>query len=119
MPFEVAVESLEYRSLPSKEMSNSTQAVPLERRDFGLAVLGEEIVESLGQQVLDRGLALGRQQPELLFHGRREVAGDIGFPDPAGPACLQLALEVPRPRCHSEPRYGRLATSPAANRSHA
>ena len=57
----------------------------LEWCDLRLAVLGKEIIQRLGEQILNSCLVLGREKPQLLFDLRRKVASDVAFPFPARP----------------------------------
>src|SRR3954453_6511625 len=51
----------------------------LHRRDLRLAVLGKQVIQRLGQQLLNRRAALCRQDAQLLLHLWREIAGDVAL----------------------------------------
>ena len=45
--------------------------------DFGLAILGKEIIHRLSEQGLYGRLTFRSQYPELLFDGRRKIPGHV------------------------------------------
>lgn len=51
--------------------------IPLDGGDFRLSVLGGQVVECLGHQILNGGLALNCQGTELPSHVRREMGSDL------------------------------------------
>ena len=53
------------------------------RRDLGLAVLGKEIIQRLGEQILNSRVMLGREKTQLPFDLRWKVASDVAFPFPS------------------------------------
>ena len=55
----------------------------LRGRNLGLAVFGEQIVESLGHKIVQRRVCLHRQNLELVAHLLREVDGDGTRSSPA------------------------------------
>ena len=55
------------------------------RRDLGLAVLGKEIIQRLGEQILNSCVMLGREKTQLPFDLRWKVASDVAFPFPSRP----------------------------------
>ena len=57
----------------------------LEWRDLWFAVLGKEIIQRFGEQILNSRVMLGREKPQLPFDFRRKVASDVAFPFPSRP----------------------------------
>ena len=55
------------------------------RRDLGLAVLGKEIIQRLGEQILNSRVMLGREKTQLPFDLRWKVGSDVAFPFPSRP----------------------------------
>ena len=66
----------------------------LDRSDFGLAILGKEIIQGLRQQGLYGRLTFRREQAELLFDGRRKIASHVGLVRPAGPVMRILRIRL-------------------------
>ena len=84
------------------------------RRDLGLAVLGKEIIQRLGEQILNSRVMLGREKTQLSFDLRWKVASDVAFPFPvenevAGiRSARQDRLAAPsHPCCASQPLAAR------------
>jgi hypothetical protein len=58
---------------------------PVPLCDFGLAILGEQVIESLGEEILNRGIAIGSQNTQLLLHSWMKITGDVALALPAWP----------------------------------
>ena len=63
----------------------SIQSFFLKWSDLGPTVFGKEIIQRLGEQILDSRVTLGRGKPQLLLDLSRKVASDVAFPFPARP----------------------------------
>src|SRR5712691_5560279 len=82
-------------SLPGLSLLLAANALLLlDRRDFGLAILGKEIIEGLCQQGLYGRLTFRREQAELLFDGRRKIASHVGLVRPARPVMRILRIRL-------------------------
>src|SRR3954451_6844787 len=88
----------------------------LHRRDLRLAVLGKQVVQRLGQQLLNRRAALCRQDAQLLFHLRRKIAGDVALSfttrTEEWPPALLGSTRLPSRGGHLAPVAGRVGLAP-------
>ena len=78
----------------------SIQSFFLKWSDLGPTVLGKEIIQRLGEQILDSHVMFGREKPQLLLDLSRKVASDVAFPFPARP-------KMKSPRFRRRGKFGR------------
>jgi hypothetical protein len=56
----------------------------------GFPCICKEIVERLGEQILNRGVAVSSEDTQLPLHCRRKIASDVALPFSAGPEVRTL-----------------------------
>ena len=96
------------RAGTSERPRNSREVIgAIDRRDLRLAVFGKEVIERFGEERLDRGLMLGRQEAELGLDLSREIAGDVGLAHPPWPEMRVMLRPPSRPAgvCGCRPRW--------------
>ena len=70
---------------PSFYLPQNTRQNAVLARHRALAVLGKEIIQRLGEQILNSRVMLGREKTQLSFDLRWKVASDVAFPFPSRP----------------------------------
>ena len=66
--------------------------VLVKRSKLKFTVLGKEIIQCLGQQVLNCRVMLSREKAQLLFDRGWKVSSDVAFPFPSSPDLARLRI---------------------------
>jgi hypothetical protein len=69
---------------------NSLRPHCFHRNNLGLPMFCKEIVERLGEQILNGGVAVSSEDTQLLLHRRRKITRDIALPFSARPEVQTL-----------------------------
>src|ERR1035441_9565964 len=73
-----------------RALGNSLRRDCFHRSNLGLPMFCKEIVERLGEQILNGGVAVSSEDAQLLLHRRRKITRDIALPFSARPNTVHL-----------------------------
>jgi hypothetical protein len=73
-----------------RALGNSLRRHCFHRSNLGLPMFCKEIVERLGEQILNRGVAVSSEDTQLPLHCRRKIARDVALPFSAWPEVRTL-----------------------------
>jgi hypothetical protein len=73
-----------------RALGNSLRRYCFHRSNLGLPMLCKEIVKRLGEQILNRSVAVSSKDTQLPLHCWRKIARDVALPFSAGPEVRTL-----------------------------